>query len=214
MAERSSSASTRVAATRTSGSTPPGKRSPLIASPVNEAAASFSPDGRFIAFDADDGGVSHVYLQPFPGPGPRTTVSAEEGGWPRWRADGRELAYRSGERLMVVAVQTDPVLRIGRPQMVLESRDGRRGYAGVAPDGRRSAVIFQNNGRATRAADHPQLVRGARTARAASSALAVFPSSSFLLRPSCPHRSFSLSIASRAGPCRTAPRGTAACCRS
>jgi Tol biopolymer transport system component len=113
-----------------------GKVTPLIASPFHEAAAKFSPDGRFIAFHADDGGLSRVYLQSFPGPGPRTTVSDEEGGWSRWRADGRELTYWRGERLMVVAVQTDPVLRIGRPQMVLESRGGRHGYAGVAPGGR------------------------------------------------------------------------------
>ena len=97
-----------------------GKVAPLIAGPFNEASARFSPDGRFIAFDADDGGVSHVYVQPFPGPGPRTTVSDEEGGGPQWRADGRELSYWSGERMMVVAVQTDPVLRVGRPQMVVE----------------------------------------------------------------------------------------------
>ena len=57
-----------------------GKATPLIATPFNEASARFSPDGRFIAFDADDGGVSHVYVQPFPGPGPRTAISAEEVG--------------------------------------------------------------------------------------------------------------------------------------
>ena len=48
----------------------------------------------------------------------------------------RELAYWSGARLMVVAVQTDPILRIGRPQVVLESRDARRDNVGVAPGGR------------------------------------------------------------------------------
>ena len=61
-----------------------GKATPLLSSPSNEAAARFSPDGRFIAFEADDGGVSHVYVQPFPGPGPRTAISAEEGGTPVW----------------------------------------------------------------------------------------------------------------------------------
>ena len=45
-----------------------GKAMPLLSSRSNEASARFSPDGRVIAFDADDGGVSHVYVQPFPGP--------------------------------------------------------------------------------------------------------------------------------------------------
>lgn len=49
-----------------------GKATRLMASAFNEAGATFSPDGRFIAFEADDGGVSHVYVQPFPGPGART----------------------------------------------------------------------------------------------------------------------------------------------
>ncbi len=115
-----------------------GKVAPLITGPFNEGSARFSPDGRFIAFDADDGGVSHVYVQSFPGPGPRTTVSDEESGGPRWRADGRELSYWSGERTMVVAVQTDPVLRIGRPQVVNDAY--QRGYAGVTTDGRRLSL--------------------------------------------------------------------------
>ena len=41
----------------------------LLSSPSNEAEARYSSDGRCIAFEADDGGVSHVYVQPFLGPG-------------------------------------------------------------------------------------------------------------------------------------------------
>ena len=112
-----------------------GKVAPLIAGPFNEGSARFSPDGRFIAFAADDGGVSRVYVQSFPGPGPRTTVSDEESGGLQWRADGRELSYWSGERTMVVAVQTNPVLRLGRPQVVDDAY--QRGYPGLTTDGRR-----------------------------------------------------------------------------
>jgi eukaryotic-like serine/threonine-protein kinase len=115
-----------------------GKAAPLMASPFNEAQARFSPDGRFVAFEADDGGVSHVYVQPFPGPGPRTTVSIEEGGSPRWGPDG-QLFYRgNGTRMMVVPLETEPALRVGRPRVLFE---GRVGSFTVAPDARRFLTI-------------------------------------------------------------------------
>jgi dipeptidyl aminopeptidase/acylaminoacyl peptidase len=112
-----------------------GKATALIASPFSEASARFSPDGRFVAFDADDGGVSHVYVQPFPGPGPRTAISADEAGAPEWIEGGRQLFYRSSRQMMVVDVQTRPVLRVGQPRPLNERRDPW-GKITPAPDGR------------------------------------------------------------------------------
>jgi Tol biopolymer transport system component len=110
-----------------------GQVTPFIATPFTEEAPRFSPDGRFVAFSADDGGESHVYVQPFPGPAPRTPVSTEDSGSPRWSADGRQLYYNRGPDIMGVPVQTDPVLRLGPPQRVVgnanlldPTRDGRR----------------------------------------------------------------------------------------
>jgi Tol biopolymer transport system component len=101
-----------------------GKTAPLLAGPANEWSATFSPDGRFVAFDTDEGGEDSVYLQPFPGPGPRTVVSIGGGGGPRWGHDGR-LFYWSGtgqgQRMMAVDVKTAPVLRVGRPQALFET---------------------------------------------------------------------------------------------
>jgi Tol biopolymer transport system component len=114
-----------------------GVTRPLIATPFSEQGARISPDGRFIAFEADDGGVSQVYVQPFPGPGPRVTVSTGEGSWARWARDGRRLYYVGGRRqLMVVDVQTAPVLRVGRPEIVLEDHQPWD-YVGMTPDARR-----------------------------------------------------------------------------
>jgi hypothetical protein len=112
-----------------------GKVSKLIATPFNEAAATFSRDGRFIAFEADDGGVSYIYMQPFPVPGPRTSRSKRvirRGGV----ATADSCFYWSGARLMEVAVQTRPVLHVGQSKAILEDRS-RRGYVDVAPDGQR-----------------------------------------------------------------------------
>ena len=99
-----------------------GKATPLIASPFNEESPRFSPDGRFIAFDADDGGVGHVYVQPFPGHGPRTAISAEESYSPDWINEGRQLFYMSAGQMKVVDVQTQPVLRIGQARALNNRR--------------------------------------------------------------------------------------------
>jgi Tol biopolymer transport system component len=112
-----------------------GRSSPLLASPFNEWSAAFSPDGRFVAFDVDEGGESNVFVQPFPGPGPRTPVSIGGGGSPRWRRSGRLVYTGSGNRVMAVAVETEPVLRVGRPQVLFESGVGWSSYD-VTADGR------------------------------------------------------------------------------
>jgi Tol biopolymer transport system component len=115
-----------------------GKTSPLLASPSNEGSASFSPDGRFIAFELAEAGGENVYLQPFPGPGPRTPVSVGEGRDPFWGRDGRRLFYQGEQHLMVVPVQTAPVLSVGRPQVYSEALPESREVAG---DGRALRLV-------------------------------------------------------------------------
>lgn len=116
-----------------------GKAMPLLSSPSNEREARFSLDGRFIAFEADDGGVSHVYVQPFPGPGPRTAISAEEGDRPAWITGG-QLLFLSAGRMMVADVQTHPGLRVGYTRPLNERRDAQHRIMPL-PDGRRFLML-------------------------------------------------------------------------
>jgi Tol biopolymer transport system component len=118
-----------------------GKATPLMTSPFNEAGATFSPDGRFIAFEADDGGVGHVYVQAFPGPGARAAVSVDESNFPRWAADGQRLFFWSNRRIMAVTVQTNPVMRIGQPELLVDPGQALSGDFSVAPDGRRFLTV-------------------------------------------------------------------------
>jgi eukaryotic-like serine/threonine-protein kinase len=111
-----------------------GKTTPLVATPASEANATFSRDGRYIAFQADDGGVSQVYIQPFPGPGPRTTISTDEGVAPTWAADGRHLYYSSGRQVLVVPVQTSPILRVGEARVVVVEAPPPSHVVGITPD--------------------------------------------------------------------------------
>ncbi len=77
-----------------------------VASRFNESNGTFSPDGRFLAFDSDETGRREVYVQPFPDPVDRWRVSTEGGSSPLWRSDGRELYYlRADSSLAVVQVR-------------------------------------------------------------------------------------------------------------
>jgi eukaryotic-like serine/threonine-protein kinase len=85
----------------------------------NERGAVFSRDGRWLALVTDESGRPEVYVQPFPGPGPRVAVSTNGGLQPMWSRDGRELFYREGDWLMAVPIQLDP-FRVAGPRKLIE----------------------------------------------------------------------------------------------
>ena len=79
---------------------------PVIETPFMEGWGRFSPDGRWLAYVYSEGtGGSEVLVQPFPPTGERWQVSAGGGGYPVWRADGRELFYLGGGKLLAVDVR-------------------------------------------------------------------------------------------------------------
>ena len=74
--------------------------------------AALSPDGKWIAYGADESGRREVFVSPFPNvTDDRVAVSKEGGAQPLWSRDGKELFY-VGENvfpapLMVATVQSD-----------------------------------------------------------------------------------------------------------
>jgi eukaryotic-like serine/threonine-protein kinase len=93
-------------------------RSLFLSTPATEGAPRFSPDGRWMAYVSDESGRPEIYVQPFPGPGGKWQLSTDGGIEPVWNPNGRELFYRSGDRMMAVAVTTAPTFSAGRPQML------------------------------------------------------------------------------------------------
>ena len=68
--------------------------------------ATFSPDGRFIAYGSDESGQNEIYVQTFPNAGGKWQISTAGGKDASWKADGKEIFYRSPEeKLMAVDVQ-------------------------------------------------------------------------------------------------------------
>jgi dipeptidyl aminopeptidase/acylaminoacyl peptidase len=84
------------------------KWEPFLQTPANEARAMFSPNGRWVAYESDESGKKEIYVQTFPPSGAKWQVSVSGGSQPRWRRDGKELFYLSGDRKVTsVDVSTD-----------------------------------------------------------------------------------------------------------
>jgi len=65
-----------------------------------ETGPRFSPDGRWVAYTAETGGLREVYVAPFPGPGGRIQISKGGAGLPIWSRDGRTIYYPQVTRMM------------------------------------------------------------------------------------------------------------------
>ena len=116
-----------------------GKPQPFLHSVANETTPSFSPDGRWLAYESDGSGRKEVYITPFPVGGAQYQVSTSGGERPVWRHDGKEIYYREGLRIMAVEVNTkaSPV-EFSSPTALFELASGNLNgrYYDVAPDGR------------------------------------------------------------------------------
>ncbi len=82
----------------------PSKAYPLVATPFVDGKGRFSPDGRWVTYTSGDTGRNEVYVTSFPGAGTRLQISGGGGKTPRWRADGRELYFVSGDADLMAAV--------------------------------------------------------------------------------------------------------------
>jgi len=89
--------------------------------------ASFSPDGRFIAFQSDASGREKVYVRPVAGNARGVPVSGGGGQLPRWGANG-DLFFWQGDLLVTVQVRTSPTLQIGAPRPLFRTARERPNY--------------------------------------------------------------------------------------
>jgi Tol biopolymer transport system component len=96
------------------------KAQPFLRTPFNENVPRFSPDGHGLAYMSDESGRFEIYVQPYPGPGGKWQISTEGGTEPVWNPSGRELFYRSGDKMMAVDIATQPGFAAGTPRMRFE----------------------------------------------------------------------------------------------
>jgi Tol biopolymer transport system component len=127
----------------------------LIGTESFETLAQFSPDARWIAYKSDESGTPEIYVQPFPlspstgRSGGKWTISQGGGHQPRWRPDGKELFYLTGDG-MLTAVDVDGAgqeFNPGVPRPLFRAQILGAGPTielwrwDVAPDGQRFLMI-------------------------------------------------------------------------
>jgi serine/threonine-protein kinase len=86
-------------------------------------SATFSPDGRWVAYMASAPGapLGSLFVQPFPTTGARYPISKGGGFHPTWSPDGKELFYFAGAgagQFVAVSVATRPTFTFGNPAPV------------------------------------------------------------------------------------------------
>jgi serine/threonine-protein kinase len=117
---------------------------PILTETYDERSPQLSPDARWLAYTSSESGRAEVFVRAFPGPGGRWQVSTEGGSEPLWSRDGRELFYRSDDRMMRALVQTDPVFAVLSEAVLFErtfvDNDFHSNYD-IHPDGQRFVMV-------------------------------------------------------------------------
>jgi eukaryotic-like serine/threonine-protein kinase len=120
---------------------------------------TFSPNGRWVAYVAQESGRPEVFVAPFPWTGTKWQISNGGGAEPRWRGDGKELFYFDLNGLVAVQVDSSgPAFQIGSSKLLFRiplrgiiareyapSKDGQR-FIAVSPSegSSQSLTLVQN----------------------------------------------------------------------
>ena len=138
----------------------PGKTEAFLHTPANEMYGTFSPDGRWMAYQSDESGTPEVYVRGFGNSqagssqgslGGKWQISSGGGNKPVWSRDGRELFFANSEGRLTVSecaaqhtTQGDS-FTYSKPRLWADKQllGGNRLYYDVVPDGKRFAVFAQ-----------------------------------------------------------------------
>ena len=115
-----------------------------------EAMPQFSPNGKYVAYVADETGTWEAYVKAFPDGDETFKISSNGGAYPRWSGTGDEIFFWEGNALMAASVNTEGDFSMETPQKLFTGEQvgmGPRPVGGfntiyeVAPDGQRFIVV-------------------------------------------------------------------------
>jgi eukaryotic-like serine/threonine-protein kinase len=120
------------------------KPSAFLQTPFNEATPKISPDGHWLAYVSTESGRNEIFVRAYPGPSGKWQISTEGGREPLWARNGRELFYRTGDKVMAVDITTASSFQAGTPRLLFERKYQSRVLEtnfDVSADGQRFLMI-------------------------------------------------------------------------
>src|SRR5207247_7521723 len=127
---------------------------PLVQTPFVERNGVIAPDGRWLAYEANNSGQFEIWVRPYPDvTRGQWQVSTGGGTRPLWAPNGKELFYLSPTgALMRVGVErssawtaTAPTKLLGEGHFAVPAAFPGRTYD-ISPDGQRFLMIKQGGG--------------------------------------------------------------------
>ena len=97
-----------------------GRESRRLIGPASIWGGRLSPDARWLAYYVLETGRFAVYVTPFPDTRARWLISEQDGRDPSWSPDGREVYYRTGDRLVAARIDTSSGIRVDGRRTVIE----------------------------------------------------------------------------------------------
>jgi Tol biopolymer transport system component len=120
-----------------------GPKRPLFASRTWGTNASFSPDGRWLAYESVEAGRMEVFVRPFPEGDQRIQVSTNGGEQPAW-SKSNEIFYIASNGISAVAVtQRGGSLSVSKPVVLFPTAGDTHLVPAfdVTPDGQRFLML-------------------------------------------------------------------------
>jgi protease II len=106
--------------------------------------AAVSPDGHWFAYSADESGTEEIIVRRFPSGEGRWPISSGGGTFAAWTRDGRELIYRSRDRIMSAPVKTTATTFEVSPSTALFTANADNGLGSafhLSRDGKRLLMV-------------------------------------------------------------------------
>lgn len=124
-----------------------GDRKPrrFIGTKFDETFASFSPDGRWLAYTSNESGQWEVYVTAFPSGEGKWQVSTGGGMFPKWTKVGSEIIYldQINENIVSVPITYSPELHPGKGNVLFQLSSQPEFVPDVSPDGEHIAIAHR-----------------------------------------------------------------------